>query len=461
VAQTNNESKAGTLPDSELNPLLNPLLAANMGRWAEVYFTNPPERRAQAVAELLRELESNPQSENVAKSGKLKNDRIENQKINNEKTHERPGEFRPDFLIRGSAAEEGIEEERQRHLQELSRVCESCGHANSAGDRFCGMCGLPLHVPQTTQQDFDDHQAPRQTSWHDQSAAQYDHPDSRNEIPVAHTSAYQPETNSRYERDDRQRTNNPPSFATLDNDAPEEPGYTAPTLFNYEPEAQPQSRHRIYIGIALVIIIGLLAYKTWLGNSALWSRSTPAAVPEAVPQTASQAAPDSSAPESLTTAPATASPTASPSASTQPTSTNDADSSPAPDASSSANTSKPAGSKRSVGVARPAPHTTSPVVNALGTPGEQSGVAELSLAGKYLNGAPGTARDTQQAATWLWKSVAKQNPTATLLLSDLYLHGDGVPKSCDQARLLLDAAAKKGNAAAAERLRNLPAFGCQ
>lgn len=41
----------------ELNPLLNPLLADNMGRWAEVYFTAPPERREEAVLELLHELE--------------------------------------------------------------------------------------------------------------------------------------------------------------------------------------------------------------------------------------------------------------------------------------------------------------------------------------------------------------------------------------------------------------------
>ena len=32
------------LPRPELNPLLNPLLADNMGRWAEVYFTSAPEK---------------------------------------------------------------------------------------------------------------------------------------------------------------------------------------------------------------------------------------------------------------------------------------------------------------------------------------------------------------------------------------------------------------------------------
>jgi len=53
-----NESETNTLPDPEQNPLLNPLLAAHMGRWAEVYFTNPPEKRPEAIAELIRELES-------------------------------------------------------------------------------------------------------------------------------------------------------------------------------------------------------------------------------------------------------------------------------------------------------------------------------------------------------------------------------------------------------------------
>jgi hypothetical protein len=91
----------------------------------------------------------------------------------------------------------------------------------------------------------------------------------------------------------------------------------------------------------------------------------------------------------------------------------------------------------------------------------QGGSEELSTAERYLNAGPGTARDSQQAAAWLWKAVAKKNLTATMLLSDLYLRGDGVTKSCDQARLLLDAAARKGVPGAAERLRNLPAFGCQ
>jgi TPR repeat protein len=65
------------------------------------------------------------------------------------------------------------------------------------------------------------------------------------------------------------------------------------------------------------------------------------------------------------------------------------------------------------------------------------------------------------AAKFLWKAVGKENPSAILLLSDMYLIGDGVPKSCDQARLLLTAATRKGVPQAAQKLRNLLRSGCR
>ena len=86
--------------------------------------------------------------------------------------------------------------------------------------------------------------------------------------------------------------------------------------------------------------------------------------------------------------------------------------------------------------------------------------SDLRLAERYLSGSMGT-RDSSEAAKLLWKAVRKENPTATILLSDLYAHGDGVPKSCDQARLLLIAAAKHGAPQAADRLRELELRGCR
>ncbi|MGB9361842.1 MAG: hypothetical protein WCA99_09580, partial [Candidatus Sulfotelmatobacter sp.] len=56
MPQPTDDPNVKILPGPELNPLLNPLLAAHMGRWAEVYFTSSPEKRAEAVSELVREL---------------------------------------------------------------------------------------------------------------------------------------------------------------------------------------------------------------------------------------------------------------------------------------------------------------------------------------------------------------------------------------------------------------------
>jgi hypothetical protein len=85
---------------------------------------------------------------------------------------------------------------------------------------------------------------------------------------------------------------------------------------------------------------------------------------------------------------------------------------------------------------------------------------DVRLAQRYLGGSMGV-RDPSEAAKLLWKAVSKQNATAAVLLSDLYLRGDGVPRSCDQARLLLIAAAKRGSPLAAQQLRNLESQGCQ
>src|SRR4029077_10776637 len=57
------------LPNPDLNPLLNPTLGRHLGRWAQVYFTSPPEKREEAVEELLRELQGNasfPREEEAA-----------------------------------------------------------------------------------------------------------------------------------------------------------------------------------------------------------------------------------------------------------------------------------------------------------------------------------------------------------------------------------------------------------
>jgi hypothetical protein len=93
------------LPNSELNPLLNPTLGRNLGRWAQVYYTNPPEKREEAVGELLRQLEN-----------------------------ENPG-----IGITKAPRTERLDANSQPEV-----FCGACQFRNEANQRFCGRCGSPL-----------------------------------------------------------------------------------------------------------------------------------------------------------------------------------------------------------------------------------------------------------------------------------------------------------------------------
>ena len=94
------QHKPADLPTPELNPLMNPTLGKNLGRWAQVYFTNPPEAREQAVLELLRELERNPDS--------------------------------------------GLSNSRRQ-----DNLCPRCQEPNPDGQKFCGFCGTTLGQRET------------------------------------------------------------------------------------------------------------------------------------------------------------------------------------------------------------------------------------------------------------------------------------------------------------------------
>jgi hypothetical protein len=60
----------------------------------------------------------------------------------------------------------------------------------------------------------------------------------------------------------------------------------------------------------------------------------------------------------------------------------------------------------------------------------------------------------------LWSAVGQGNTAAEVTLAKLYLIGGGVAKNCDQARVLLRAAAKKGNTEAISKLSQITRQGC-
>jgi TPR repeat protein len=497
LATPSKDSEESKLPHAELNPLLNPLLAEHMGRWAEVYFTNPPEKREQAIAELLRELGNNSSPENISAAPGA-------QKIAEPRAEHpfQPGadydvlEEEENSYVQRRADYNSLEEEeekshadswRESSANESGQTCSACGHKNSVLQRFCGMCGASL-LAQThesyTSHDIEAAPIPG-SSWSERGLS----PEGISEKDAVRRTADSAHSIGPYAVDnflsDQSRAdstrpsfaeafvNSEHSFADRNEERAEqdyqehheEREFTAPPergpafgsipSFGVESEVESESvpyRYRAYLGFVLAVVIGALLYMIWRnkqtlsGAAVLQSQPAPsAAVPEPAPSShvAAQngAAQNSSAGHDARKNSVTknAAPAKARSA--------------APTRRAYAPSPKPDAAKRS------APSVTT--ASSASTANAQSGSEELTMAEAYLQRQAGRARDSQEAAKWLWRSVAKQNLTAALVLSDLYVRGDGVPKSCDQARLLLDVAAKKGSPAAAERLRNLSTSGCQ
>ena len=393
---------AEALSQPELNPLLNPLLADNMGRWAEVYFTNPPERREEAVLELLRELEGNQVAARSAPVPAATNPVREFRK-------------EPETVVAAS--------------QPVLRFCGACGRENPASHQFCGICGANLYrdVPAHDNEPVEVYEAAEPVngqipeSFGDGRAEFYAEPEAPNPDPVFHAPAAGSGDLSLFQN-------------LLSRDSEED----------YEPRRS--GRYRLYIAAVLVMIIGALGYMAWRGSQTSQSAHEASPPPPApVTDTAPPAVPDvpaASAP--VPTTPARKSPEA-PASASKPGSA---------EPSASAKSAKPLVAKST-----PAPQPAQQDTATDETP-SVGGIKELAMAERYLNGMSGQGRDSSEAARWLWKSIARDNGQATLLLADLYLRGDGVSKNCEQGRVLLDSAARKGVAGAGERLRNLQAFGC-
>jgi localization factor PodJL len=81
--------------------------------------------------------------------------------------------------------------------------------------------------------------------------------------------------------------------------------------------------------------------------------------------------------------------------------------------------------------------------------------SEYQRGEQYLNGT-GVTQDYAQAAQWFWRSLEAGYTNAALPLANLYLDGNGVSRSCTQARILLDVAAQKNNTQAIQQLAQLP-----
>jgi hypothetical protein len=414
-----------TSPDSlepELSPLHNPILAENLDRWARVYAAAPPECRTQAIQQLLRELQA--------------------------------GE--PDAGQQGPAAVSDI----HSPAHPFDFACQQCGKMNEHGQKYCGFCGA--ETPAMTVHSFASPVGNAQAETRNPGNGNSENSTSPDPLPS------KPASTEHVYGSNQLDSLREISFSTF-----------------YDSEESHSNGWRYTLAILVIIgCLGVLGYVKWRTEiRAAWahvvveysgqttnsqqSASASTANPQPAAQLAARPAqsatvntPNSSTsssqaiPEASTSSDQAKSNVPSASSQTEP-SENSADT------NSVANTTSDDASTPTNPLTRASKVDRSPVhpVNSSPEPTDD-GSAELATAQQYLNGTSDT-RNTVQAASWLWKAVSKQNPIALVLLSDLYVHGDGVPQSCEQARMLLVAAARKNAPNAETRLRNLESSGCR
>jgi hypothetical protein len=95
-------------------------------------------------------------------------------------------------------------------------------------------------------------------------------------------------------------------------------------------------------------------------------------------------------------------------------------------------------------------------VDAAAEPGQQ----ELQAARSILRSESREA-EVPDAVRLLWAAVEKGSTSAEVSLAELYRTGRGVSKNCDQTRILLTAAANRGNPEAKRQLANFMTQGCR
>lgn len=437
MARTNEPSEpANTLPYPELNPLQNPLLSENINRWAEVYFNNPPERRDAAVVELLEELleERRQRSEQYRK---------ENPAFIPQSREVPPVSGIPDNIVH----------------------CRACDAANPATHQFCGSCGQSLQAKEPRAQEREVREADRQVQGTiDAAPATPQIPSTELHEPATNNNflEFEPPADEAGEIPTEEYESRSYSPAVANNDLSLFQSLRAPAGEDDEEDweygPQRSSSYRYYIAAVLTILILGLGYLAW--HSGQFSQTSHEGSPlPPNPATESAPAPAASTPSSPS-AKADSTGSAGSKSATEPTAKNIPPTSDNRDAQEGDSRQKAGQNNDALTKAS----QTQPMARATATPVAShpgAGSEELATAQRYLTGANGQARDSSEAAKWLWKAISKHNGQATLMLADLYLKGDGVSKNCDQGRVLLDSAAQKGIPGAGERLRNLQAFGCR
>jgi PilZ domain len=224
----------------------------------------------------------------------------------------------------------------------------------------------------------------------------------------------------------------------------------------------------IRILIFLALVAAAVVFHRDLGNGLIWlgaklsgTNTQTASIPEG---------PTNPTPTQQTTPPS-AQPPVSPPADTTPNSLSTTELKETNPAPSTAQTKKPgstpaATANSTSSAMKPKNPSTTPATNKPSAqkppsePESEAGEQEYLQAQEMLKSGDREG-GFQEAVRLLWIAVEKGNSKAEVSLAELYRRGEGVARNCDQARILLTAAARKGNADAQRRLQKFLREGCE
>src|SRR5712691_2344470 len=104
-----------------------------------------------------------------------------------------------------------------------------------------------------------------------------------------------------------------------------------------------------------------------------------------------------------------------------------------------------------------------PAVHVVSRSSQSAPAAQSGLSAAQQDTPPQTTttrRNGRPSADQLWAAFQAGSTTAAVTLADRYITGEGVGKNCEQARILLTVASKRGSAAARRKLQGLESAGC-
>jgi hypothetical protein len=109
----------------------------------------------------------------------------------------------------------------------------------------------------------------------------------------------------------------------------------------------------------------------------------------------------------------------------------------------------------------PAPANSAPTVSSTAPEGAAEPGGQEFQAARSILRSQNREAEVPDAVRLLWAAIEKGSTSAEVTLAELYRTGRGVRKNCDQTRILLTAAANRGNPEAKRQLANFMAEGCR